>query len=388
MVSDDAMEPLERLLNLVGLLLASPTPLTFDQIRDTLEAYQGDNIESVKRKFERDKDSLRAYGVPLEMTGTDVWDVEMGYTIPKDRYYLPEISFTPEEITALYLAAQGGSEATEVAQGVRKLLYGAEGGLLTGSAGGPLAVGERHGPDAPDGRRRRGQRPSSRALRLPDRHRRARAIARSMRSASCSAVDIGTWSGTTAAATTSGRSGSPASRMRSPTWGRGPRRPTGFRAIDHVEAGPWNAGDASAPRRLRPRGGRARGGEPARRPSRERVRDDGWTVLSVPAAGRRDPRADRARLRAGGRGPGTADAARRGRAQAHGGDRWLSVAARASRVEERLARMLVVVPYLIQHPGTTLDEASTLFDDPGRRSSVATSRCSSSRACPRTARAT
>ena len=36
----------------------------------------------------------------------------------------------------------------------------------------------------------------------------------------------------------------------------------------------------------------------------------------------------------------------------------------AARVEERLARMLVVVPYLIQHPGTTLDEASTLFDVP------------------------
>jgi proteasome accessory factor C len=35
-----------------------------------------------------------------------------------------------------------------------------------------------------------------------------------------------------------------------------------------------------------------------------------------------------------------------------------------ARVEERLARMLVVVPYLIQHPGTTLEEASALFDIP------------------------
>jgi proteasome accessory factor C len=35
-----------------------------------------------------------------------------------------------------------------------------------------------------------------------------------------------------------------------------------------------------------------------------------------------------------------------------------------AKVEERLARMLVVVPYLIQHPGTTLDEASALFDIP------------------------
>jgi proteasome accessory factor C len=31
---------------------------------------------------------------------------------------------------------------------------------------------------------------------------------------------------------------------------------------------------------------------------------------------------------------------------------------------DRLGRMLVIVPYLIQHPGTTLDEASTLFDVP------------------------
>ncbi len=37
------------------------------------------------------------------------------------------------------------------------------------------------------------------------------------------------------------------------------------------------------------------------------------------------------------------------------------------RVEERLARMLVVVPYLVQHPGTTLGEASTLFALPARQ---------------------
>jgi len=34
------------------------------------------------------------------------------------------------------------------------------------------------------------------------------------------------------------------------------------------------------------------------------------------------------------------------------------------KVEERLARMLAVVPYLIQHPGTTLDDASRLFAIP------------------------
>jgi proteasome accessory factor C len=35
-----------------------------------------------------------------------------------------------------------------------------------------------------------------------------------------------------------------------------------------------------------------------------------------------------------------------------------------AKVEERLARMLVVIPYLVQHPGTTLEEASVLFDVP------------------------
>lgn len=35
---------------------------------------------------------------------------------------------------------------------------------------------------------------------------------------------------------------------------------------------------------------------------------------------------------------------------------------RGATTAERLRRMLVIVPYLVQHPGTTLGEASTLFD--------------------------
>jgi predicted DNA-binding transcriptional regulator YafY len=60
MTGEERMDPLERLLNLVGLLLETPTPLTFEQIRDTLDAYRADNVDSAKRMFERDKDQLRA----------------------------------------------------------------------------------------------------------------------------------------------------------------------------------------------------------------------------------------------------------------------------------------------------------------------------------------
>jgi proteasome accessory factor B len=135
------MEPLERLLNLVGLLLETSTPLTFEQIRETLDAYRADKVDSAKRMFERDKDQLREFGIPLQLVDTDVWGTEQGYIIPKDEYYLPEIAFTPEELGALLVAAQSGGENTRAEQAARKLLYGADGGVLAGLAGGPLASG-------------------------------------------------------------------------------------------------------------------------------------------------------------------------------------------------------------------------------------------------------
>jgi proteasome accessory factor B len=91
--------------------------------------------------FERDKDILREYGVPLELRDLDAWGGELGYTIPKDLYYLPEIAFTPEELGALLVAAQGGGDETPVERAAQKLLYGADGGVLAGLSGGPLAAG-------------------------------------------------------------------------------------------------------------------------------------------------------------------------------------------------------------------------------------------------------
>jgi predicted DNA-binding transcriptional regulator YafY len=135
------MHPLERLVNLVALLLESPRPLTFDQIRDAMpEAYAQQEVATAKRMFERDKDILRDVGVPIEVGSTDAWDVEQGYTIPKDRYYLPEIHLTPEEISALFVAARAGGEDATAEQAVRKLLSGGDGGFLAGGSGTPIAA--------------------------------------------------------------------------------------------------------------------------------------------------------------------------------------------------------------------------------------------------------
>jgi proteasome accessory factor B len=283
MPRDDEMEPLERLLNLVGLLLETDRPVTFEEIRRILPAYGGENLDSAKRKFERDKDVLREYGVPLEMEATDVWDVEQGYTIPKERYYLPEIAFTPEEVTALFVAAQSASEETAAAQGVRKLLYGADGGILAGAETGPLVGGS----DT------RGARVIAAADAAGARRRVRFGYRTSQGATSDRVVDAygvvfrgGHWY---LVGLDRERNGVRAFRLSRCTTeledaGEGSPPPEGFTAIDHVEAGPWQ--DTAEDRSLVAVAPGTVVLVESSFPGVERrtARDDGWIVLAIPAA--------------------------------------------------------------------------------------------------------
>ena len=134
------MHPLERLINLVALLLETSRPLTFDEIRKALGAYGQGDRDSAKRQFERDKDVLRSLGIPVEVAPTDPWDVDEGYRIPRERYELPDISFTPEEAAALFVAAHGTEEGSDATEAFRKLLPGAEKGVLSALADEAVAV--------------------------------------------------------------------------------------------------------------------------------------------------------------------------------------------------------------------------------------------------------
>ncbi|MEX2588370.1 MAG: WYL domain-containing protein [Actinomycetota bacterium] len=95
----------ERLLNLIVMLLETKQPVTAELIHRTIPGYGQDQWDSFKRMFERDKEELREMGIPLELSGTDLWDTEQGYRIPKDRYYLPELDLEPDELASLWLAA-------------------------------------------------------------------------------------------------------------------------------------------------------------------------------------------------------------------------------------------------------------------------------------------
>jgi proteasome accessory factor B len=134
------MHPVERLLNLTALLLEAPRPLTFAQIRERIPAYGQRDLNSAKRMFERDKELLRESGIPVELVPTDPFEVEEGYRIPKERYYLPELDFTPEEMSALLVAAHTPSGEGEAELAALKL-QAASSGPLTEPGNGPVAAG-------------------------------------------------------------------------------------------------------------------------------------------------------------------------------------------------------------------------------------------------------
>ena len=121
----------ERQLNLIVALMATEIGLTKQQILESVSGYRQRNAEKVdalEKMFERDKDDLRALGVPIETIGdsADPADLrEARYRIPKAEYDLPaDIDFTPGELAVLALAGSVWSEGSlskDATTGLRKI---------------------------------------------------------------------------------------------------------------------------------------------------------------------------------------------------------------------------------------------------------------------------
>lgn len=102
-----AEEKTRRQLNLVICLLATRRYLSAREIRATVQGYQRvASDDAFKRMFERDKDELRASGIPVAVGDVDVWGDEQGYRIPQSDYALPPIQVRPDEAAVLGLAAR------------------------------------------------------------------------------------------------------------------------------------------------------------------------------------------------------------------------------------------------------------------------------------------
>ena len=113
------MARLERLINLTATLLDADRYLTRDEIVERVPGYDATNPDSIRRAFERDKETLRELGVPLDTGLVDPTnpDSAEGYRIPRRAYELPDPGLDPDELAALHLAARTvrlpGAESTE-----------------------------------------------------------------------------------------------------------------------------------------------------------------------------------------------------------------------------------------------------------------------------------
>lgn len=97
--------PVERITNLLTLLLETRLPLTLREISDRLTGMYPEGSQALRGAFERDKALLREIGVPIEtvvMTGDQAG--ETGYSIDRDRYELRGLQLDDDERQALQTA--------------------------------------------------------------------------------------------------------------------------------------------------------------------------------------------------------------------------------------------------------------------------------------------
>jgi proteasome accessory factor B len=125
----DRITKTQRWLDLIALLIGRTVPLTVEEIMERVPAYESawkkedaKSRDTVRRKFERDKDELREMGIPIESVEYRLGsggDSLQGYRILQRDFYLPylrvlgadeaasrvigsPVEIAPDEATALF----------------------------------------------------------------------------------------------------------------------------------------------------------------------------------------------------------------------------------------------------------------------------------------------
>lgn len=128
----------QRWLDLIALLLRNRrTPASVDEIMEQIPAYArqwdgGDEKAraSVRRTFERDKDELRALGIPIDSVSYSInfgLETIEGYRIARADFYLPylrildEAEDAPQVIRGLSSVDLSPSEATTAVDALRRI---------------------------------------------------------------------------------------------------------------------------------------------------------------------------------------------------------------------------------------------------------------------------
>src|SRR5271157_1845834 len=99
------LDRLERVTDLVLVLLEASQPLTLDAIAHQVPGYPSEH-SARRQAFERDKRLLRDEGIPV-VTQRLPGHEQYGYLIERDSFYLPDLDLAPDEQVALHLAVAG-----------------------------------------------------------------------------------------------------------------------------------------------------------------------------------------------------------------------------------------------------------------------------------------
>jgi proteasome accessory factor B len=96
------VDRLERLTDLVLVLLNTTRPLTLRELGDAIPGFPPEG-EARRQAFERDKRTLRDQGIAVSTEAIEGPE-QMGYRIRPDDFYLPDLHLDPDEQAALNIA--------------------------------------------------------------------------------------------------------------------------------------------------------------------------------------------------------------------------------------------------------------------------------------------
>lgn len=99
------VDPLERLTNLVALLLETRTPLTFEDIYFRMVGQYPERLDARRAAFDRDKSVLREVGIEISqkvLAGSDAG--KTAYWIDRKNYEMQDLGLEDDERRALQVA--------------------------------------------------------------------------------------------------------------------------------------------------------------------------------------------------------------------------------------------------------------------------------------------
>ncbi|WP_208320498.1 WYL domain-containing protein [Actinomyces sp. ZJ308] len=144
----------ERLVSLLLTLRNTTTGLSAEELVASVPGYASSdpatNPVSARRKFERDKDTLRELGIEVTTTGRPD---EPRYRIDEDDYTLPPLHLSAEQAACLSLAASAwrdGDLPATARRALTKLRAVSEGPAGSSSAGLPALTADLSGAEVPE----------------------------------------------------------------------------------------------------------------------------------------------------------------------------------------------------------------------------------------------